>query len=225
MLKSNGGVFGRNPEYKSVTVTDELRFPGVATHTANYSGTKYTYHYAYGPSVTDFEGNKIDQVLPTRSFDTFCKFGHINGPGWRSGGAQSYLVFYAPGAGGEFYFTAGSAGVVLTNGATSWASLSDEREKTIIEPITDAAEKLGSLRTVIGRYNKDSKETRRPFLIAQDVKKVLPEAVKENTGPGSAEPRLVLNYTEVIPLLVAAVNELQEELKSVNSELARIKGA
>lgn len=134
------------------------------------------------------------------------------------------LGFYAPGVGGEFYFTAGSAGVVLINGATSWASLSDEREKTIIEPIVDASQKLQTLRSVIGRYNADSEDTRRAFLIAQDVKKVLPEAVKENTAPGSAEPRFVLNYTEVIPLLVAAINEIQGKIENLTSQLSEIKG-
>jgi hypothetical protein len=200
---------------ENLTISNELRFAGVAEQVANFGSVPYSYHYAYGTSVTDFEGNKIDQVLPTRSFDTFCKFGNIDGPGWRCGGAQSYLVFYAPGAGGEFYFTAGSAGVVLTNGATSWASLSDEREKEIVEPITDASAKLLGLRSVIGRYKNDAKNVRRSFLIAQDVEKVLPEAVKVHTAPDSKEARLVLNYTEVIPLLVAAINELQQEVQKL----------
>jgi hypothetical protein len=38
--------------------------------------------------------------------------------------------------------------------------------------------KVLQLRTVIGKYKIDEEGTRRPFLIAQDVQAVLPEAVQ-----------------------------------------------
>lgn len=97
-----------------------------------------------------------------------------------------------------------TTGVKLTNGATSWVSTSDENLKDIIEPIKNAAEKVSTLRAVIGKYKDDEEGTRRPFLIAQDVEKVLPEAIHL----GSDET-LNLAYTETIPLLVAAIQELK----------------
>jgi hypothetical protein len=66
----------------------------------------------------------------------------------------------------------GSAGVSLANGGTSWGSLSDERKKDIIEPITNATAKIATLRTVIGKYKTDEEDRRRAFLIAQDVEKI-----------------------------------------------------
>ncbi len=69
---------------------------------------------------------------------------------------------------------------------------------------------LSSLRSVIGKYKSDSEGTRRSFLIAQDVKSVLPEAV-DSTDIES----LGLRYTEVIPLLVAAIKELTAEVNAL----------
>ena len=102
----------------------------------------------------------------------------------------------------------GSAGVYLTSGGTSWTSNSDERVKDIIEPITNAANKISTLRCVIGKYKTDVEGTRRSFLIAQDVQAVLPEAVSVDTDE---QGTLGVAYTEVIPLLVAAIQELKAE--------------
>ena len=106
----------------------------------------------------------------------------------------------------------GTNGVYLGNGGTSWLSLSDERFKDIIEPISNAVAKVGSLRSVIGKFKTDSEGTRRSFLFAQDVQAVLPEAV-DATKP----EQLGLSYTEVIPLLVAAIKELSAEVNALKN--------
>jgi len=99
-----------------------------------------------------------------------------------------------------------SVGMFLADGSTSWASSSDERQKNIIEPISNAVAKVGSLRAVIGSYKSDQENKRRSFLIAQDVEQALPEAV--TTAPDGF---LGVAYTDVIPLLVAAIQELKAE--------------
>lgn len=118
----------------------------------------------------------------------------------------------------NFYVGTGSSsvgtyGVYLTNTGNSWNAVSDERQKNIIEPIENGLEKVSSLRAIIGSYKNDPKELRRPFLIAQDVQAVLPEAVNvqdEETGT------LGMSYTDVIPLLVASI----KELKAINDTQA-----
>lgn len=106
-----------------------------------------------------------------------------------------------------------TTGVELTNGATSWASTSDERLKDILEPMpSDALSKVAGLRSVIGRYKTDSEEIRRSFLIAQDVQAVLPEAVTAD-----ADGFLSLRYTDVIPLLVAALKEASDRLAALEA--------
>jgi hypothetical protein len=107
-----------------------------------------------------------------------------------------------------------TTGVYIGDGGTSWLGLSDERAKDIIEPITNAVEKVSTLRTVIGKYKTDKEGTRRSFLIAQDVQAVLPEAVY------SADPQnLGLSYTDTIPLLVAAIKELKAEVDSLKAQI------
>jgi hypothetical protein len=105
-----------------------------------------------------------------------------------------------------------STGVSITSGATSWSAVSDERLKDIIEPIGNAVAKVGSLRSVIGKYKSDSEGTRRSFLIAQDVQSVLPEAVDTTNADAFG-----VRYSEVIPLLVAAIKELTAEVNALKN--------
>lgn len=100
-------------------------------------------------------------------------------------------------------------GVELANGGTSWSALSDIRQKTIIKPIDDALSKMKDYRTVIGRYKTDSEHVERSFLIAQDVQKTYPYAV---TVEQDENKTLRLAYTELIPLLVKAIQELKLEI-------------
>jgi hypothetical protein len=112
----------------------------------------------------------------------------------------------------------GSGGVYLTNGATSWTANSDERKKDIIEPITDAANKVSTLRAVIGKYKTDAEGTRRSFLIAQDVQAVLPEAVDATTPDD-----LGVQYSDVIPLLVAAIKEQNQLITTLTDRITALE--
>jgi hypothetical protein len=130
--------------------------------------------------------------------------------------------YYFGGNNGGAYVVANTNGVRLANGGTSWASDSDERVKDIIEPITNAAEKVSTLRAVIGRYKTDEEDKRRAFLIAQDVQAVLPEAVVAQPDEIGT---LSLAYTDVIPLLVAAIKEQQALITQLQADVAALKGA
>jgi hypothetical protein len=110
-------------------------------------------------------------------------------------------------------FNASSAGVYIAYGGTSWTANSDERLKTDLVPIENAASKVSSLRAVTGRFKTDEVGTSRAFLIAQDVQAVLPEAV-DATNPD----KLGVQYTDVIPLLVAAIQELEARLAALESK-------
>jgi len=106
-------------------------------------------------------------------------------------------------------------GVELANGATSWSAISDFRQKKIIRPIEDALTTMKDFRTVIGRYNTDDKAIERSFLIAQDVQKTYPYAV---TVGNDEDKTLRLSYTELIPLLVKAIQELEVKVKILESK-------
>ena len=108
-------------------------------------------------------------------------------------------------------------GVSLGRSATSWSAYSDERGKANLLPIEDALFKVGALRAVTGCYVDDSEQTSRSFLIAQDVQAVLPEAVDV-----SDPDKLSLRYTEVIPLLVAALKESKERIETLEAANAAL---
>ena len=188
---------------------------------------------AYGTTYTPTERARIDSsgnlLVGATSFVTGGIQKTIVSAGPVSAGFQiqlngtvgSYIYGYTTGPTGfrvettstypRIEMVPNSGGVVLTSGATSWTSLSDERAKTDLAPITNAAEKVSSLRSVTGRFKTDAPEIRRAFLIAQDVQAVLPEAVTPYQVKDDATEYLGLAYTDVIPLLTAAIQELKAE--------------
>lgn len=138
----------------------------------------------------------------------------------KDSGTTKWLVGPTASSPANFYVSAGvSLGVYLAGtSAISWSSASDERLKNIIEPIADGVQKVNTLRAVIGSYKSDEAKTRRPFLIAQDLQKVLPEAVD-----ASNPDILGVQYTEVIPLLVAAIQELSAKNDALEARLAALE--
>jgi hypothetical protein len=143
-------------------------------------------------------------------------FSWIDGSGgycaWVDDGGTDFNI-----AGASTSNTVGNG--VFLNGysATSWSGRSDERLKDKLEPIVDAVNKVSSLRAVTGVY-KDYPDDRQAFLIAQDVQAVLPEAVSV-ADKRSPEQYLGLAYTQVIPLLVAAIQEQQVIIETLKSRL------
>jgi len=151
------------------------------------------------PSATGFVGN----VYQLNSVDK--AFTYI------ASAASAYRIDTV--AGYTVNVVSSTNGVYLANGGTSWLSLSDERFKDIIEPISNAVAKVGSLRSVIGKFKSEAEGTRRSFLLAQDVQAVLPEAV-DATKP----EQLGLSYPDVIPLLVAAIKELTARVQTLEAK-------
>lgn len=125
-------------------------------------------------------------------------------------------IWYHNKTGQNMYVQNVSAGVYLAQAGTSWTSNSDERMKDIIAPLTGAADKLSTLRTVVGRYKDDSDTVRRLFLIAQDVQKVYPETVDVSKD---SNKMLGLRYTELIPAIISAINEHTNEIKALKAKL------
>jgi hypothetical protein len=121
-------------------------------------------------------------------------------------------------ASGNIDIISATGGVRLTGGATSWSSISDIRQKDIIESITDAISKVSTLSTVIYKFKDDETEQRRVGLIAQEVNKILPEAVNSFEDE---EKIWSIRYTEVIPLLTRAIQEQQTLITALQEKLER----
>jgi hypothetical protein len=119
---------------------------------------------------------------------------------------------------GANFFIINSAydGVYLASGTGAWSSNSDERLKTDLKPIENAAQKVSTLRAVTGRFKTDEEGVSRSFLIAQDIQAVLPEAVNVQTDEMGT---LGVQYTDTIPLLVAAIKELTARLETLEGKI------
>jgi hypothetical protein len=160
----------------------------------------------------DSSGNLLVGATSTGYTDSRLVLSLDNSTKWVTG----------PGAGiaTRFYVSASNSGGVYLNGtsATSWTAISDERFKSELLPIENATEKVVSLRAVTGVLTLDESKTRKAFLMAQDVLAVLPEAV-DTTNP----EQLGLAYTDVIPLLVAAIKEQQALITTLTDRITALE--
>ena len=174
----------------------------------------------------DSAGNLLvgttSQILSNTKFNFSSSQGvALGGMGFVNTVAPTIKWQIGPDNAGNFVIFNGSAvGVYVANGGTAWTAYSDERLKTTIIPFENASAKVATLRAGTGRYLKDAEGTSRSFLIAQDVQKVLPEAVDANNPDA-----LGLSYTDVIPLLVAAINEQSDRITQLQADVAALKGA
>jgi hypothetical protein len=189
---------------------------GFADSAGNGSLRFYTY-----TSTTTTEKARIDSsgnlLVGTTSVVSVGAGAHIlslraSSTSWGVGPTSSFGNFYVK--------NGGSYGVVLTTTATSWASDSDERKKTTITPFENAINKICSIRAGTGRYLTDEESMSRSFLIAQDVQSVLPEAVDVGED---VDQSLMLRYTDVIPLLVAAIQEQQALIQSLTARITALE--
>jgi hypothetical protein len=134
--------------------------------------------------------------------------------GFAGTGGQTFN--FGPNQTGSYVVFSGTTGVYIDAGNTSWSSTSDERVKENLIPIENGLTKVASLRAVTGNFIDDEAKKSRAFLIAQDVQAVLPEAISIQKDE---QQTLGIQYTDVIPLLVASI----KELKAINDTLtARI---
>jgi hypothetical protein len=128
--------------------------------------------------------------------------------------------------GGNIYVTANSGGVVLNSGATSWTSASDERLKNIIGNIDNALNSIMTLRTIKHTWKSDKTNKEHLALIAQDVEKVFPQVIDKNllsSKPNEQQTDeteyLGVRYTELIPVLVAAIQEQQKQIEELKAKI------
>jgi hypothetical protein len=95
---------------------------------------------------------------------------------------------------------------------------SDGRYKTNIEVIPNAVEKVKQIRGVTYDMTDDSENRRYAGVIAQEVKKVLPEVVM-----GSEEDRYSVAYGNMVGLLIEAIKEQQTQIEALTSEINTLK--
>jgi len=114
-----------------------------------------------------------------------------------------------------------TAGVNLAAGGTSWGTFSDERLKYDIEPITDGLTKLANVRCVSYRLKDvDAEDSKKKIgVIAQDLVGLIDEVIDTTKRSGDDTEYMSIRYTELIPVLVKAIQEQQELIESQQSKI------
>ena len=113
----------------------------------------------------------------------------------------------------------GTNGVKLAAGNNqNWASVSDQRFKKNIIEIQNSLEKVKKITGVYYNFKGDGETaSRKVGVIAQDVHKALPEAVDL---PSQEELPMTVRYSELIPILINSVKELEERISSIEEILS-----
>lgn len=168
-----------------------------------------------GTNATLGSGGRFN-VLSANAVPTIMELRYFN-----AGAGQRWIVAIDS-SNAYFLYNQSSVGVTIANGGTSWSAVSDERLKTSLKPIENALNKVNQLRSMTGRFKSDEENISRSFLIAQDVEKVLPEAISITKFPNSEDETeyLAVSYTDVIPLLVASIKELNAKVEALEAKLA-----
>jgi hypothetical protein len=121
-----------------------------------------------------------------------------------------------------------SGGVRLSNGATSWSAISDMRLKTVTGTYTNALQDIAKIQAIKFTWKHDQSGTPQVGVSAQSVQLVVPEAVSTSRNiatPDDETEYLSVRYTELIPLMIASIQEQQAMIVALKAEVDALKGA
>jgi len=98
-------------------------------------------------------------------------------------------------------------------------TISDERLKTGISTVSSALDKVKQIRGV--EFTRKNNGQRSAGVIAQEVEKVLPQAVKEKSLPlqtGTEDKYKTVEYDALHALLIEAVKELSDKIDKLENK-------
>jgi hypothetical protein len=141
---------------------------------------------------------------------------YVGSNSWIKGGTAYDTLTCAAGA-------AASGGVQLSSGATSWASASDERLKNVTGTYTNALADIAQIKPVKFTWKSDTENKPQVGVIAQSVIGVVPEAVDSDVRASKEDETeyMSVRYTELIPLMIASIQELKAEVDSLKQQLGK----
>jgi len=117
-------------------------------------------------------------------------------------------------------------GVQLVNNTTAWAAISDTRLKNITGIYTNALDDIQQIEAIKFTWKSDESNRPQVGVTAQSVQKVIPEAIDIGTINNEDDTQyLSVRYTEIIPLMIAAIQEQQALITQLQADVAALKGA
>jgi hypothetical protein len=231
----NVGIGVTNPSYP-LDVAGRIRcfgvdvIPGPGPMTSTNQGA-YVSPWVYQSSNIYYNlggagiGTGISSVLNGVMWDVSGPVRIRNGPTYMSSLAVNIPYGSTMVAGVDLFASVRARSLVVDSTGTfagrvtakDFLSLSDQRYKENIQLISDPETIVSSLRGV--RFQWKGSDTQDIGLIAQDVQRVLPEAIS-----GDLESGLHVSYDKVIPVLVESIKHLSRRvdyLESIVSEFTR----
>jgi hypothetical protein len=136
---------------------------------------------------------------------------------FRAVGASCDFSFGPQDQAGQTSFSvwnASTVGVYLVSGNTSWTGTSDGTLKNVTSKVTDGLNKVISMNPVYYSWKESEDNKQHIGFIAQEMEKIEPTVVEQNGGLYG------INYTELIPVLTAAI---QEQQTIINDLKARVE--
>jgi hypothetical protein len=103
--------------------------------------------------------------------------------------------------------------------ASAFNVSSDRRLKTNIAELHYGLDAIMALQPVSYNWKETPATDKQIGLIAQDTKKTIPEIVSGSEDTG----KLSINYTELIPVLINAIKEQQQQIDTLRKDLEELK--
>ena len=130
---------------------------------------------------------------------------------WKIGHGSAQLNLYQNNGSGTYNYRGAFA-----NSTGAYSSVSDKRLKKIIEPIQYGLDDILKFKPVsyfMENQNEDIDKRNLGF-IAQDLEDIIPEIVNV---PSTSNAVYSLQYSSIIPILIKAVQELNDKIISLNN--------
>jgi len=110
-------------------------------------------------------------------------------------------------------------GINSSTNATSFLTSSDYRLKENIKPLENGLDRVSNLKPVQFDWKVDGKSSE--GFIAHEAQEVFPDAV---SGEKDDEEMQAMDYGRITPLLVKAIQEQQEQIEQLKTEIQTLKG-
>ena len=194
--------------YNGTNDTEVLRITGSALTVKTTSATSLGSHTgASNVSTFNQSGITLTQYGVTAGF-YYDRLNYTN--------SQYYVV------------NSSGTGVYLGNGSTSWTAHSDERLKTNITELdgTKAYNHVKTARAASFKWNATGYPTDMKIgFIAQDWETNYPEVVNSTTETiDSVENPKGIQYTETVPVLMAALKQSISKIEALEARVATLEG-
>ncbi|WP_305070387.1 tail fiber domain-containing protein [Flavobacterium anseongense] len=228
-------AFGKNGASRNYGIYASGQF-GATTYGVEANGM-YGTSTNYGVHATARLGNNSYGVYSTADNASISNYGFY---GLATGGEIAYGVYGSGSGGSTTSFGGYFNGTVYTTGLFI---ASDRKLKTDIAPLNEALSLINRLQPSVYNYNTSTyKHMNLPEglqygLIADELQQVLPSAIKKTVQPAEYENNdsqngkklsdevefNAVNYTAIVPILIAAVKEQQQEIEGMQQQIDELK--